>query len=506
MGDAFLEWLARERPGEPVEVVETHISRVAFVGDRAYKCKKAVSFPFVDLSTPELRRRDCEREVALNRRFAPDVYLGVVDVTDPAGRVVDHAVEMTRMPPSRRLAALAREGADPSGCLHALASRLADVHRNAATGGPVDDAASADAVARLWEEAFAQTRGYEGRLIDRGRARCVAALARRYLAGRRALFGARVAAGRARDGHGDLLADDVFCLDDGPRALDCLEFDDRLRWCDVLADVAFLAMDLEYLGRPDLAAQFLSAYRGAAHDDWPASLQHFYVAYRAHIRMKIACLRGDRDAAEAHLALAHRHLEQGRVRLVLVGGAPATGKTTLARLLADGTGWPVLRTDAVRREVLRSEPAMRGAPRGAGLDEGVYEPRARTRVYDVVLARARALLSSGESVVLDASWSEPAWRAHAAAVAADTASDLVALRCVAPPDLAAARAAARAREGRDASDADSRLAVALARRFAPWPGAVEIDTTSGITAALRAVRSAVLAPRCAGPPGATGGA
>ncbi|GIU90320.1 MAG: hypothetical protein KatS3mg010_1419 [Acidimicrobiia bacterium] len=493
MADAFCDWLSRVWPGERVELVETHISRVAFVGDRVLKCKKPVAFPFVDLSTAEARRRDCEREVALNRRLAPDVYLGVVDVTDEQGRVVDHAVEMVRMPAPRRLAALARAGADPSECLHALADRVAALHRDATTGGAVDDAASADFVRWLWEQSVEQTERFEGHLVDAEAARCVARLARRYLEGRRPLFDARIAAGRARDGHGDLLAEDIFCLDDGPRVLDCLEFDDRLRYGDVLGDVAFLAMDLEHLGRPDLAALFLTRYRVVTRDDWPRSLEHLYVAYRAHVRMKIACLRGDARNAESLLELAHRHLEDGRVRLVLVGGAPATGKSTIARLLAAETGWTLLRSDVVRKE-LAGMPATERAT--TALDGGMYTRDARARIYDVMLARTRTLLQSGECVVLDASWSDPDWRARAAAVARETASDLVALHCVAPPELAAARASARSTEGRDPSDADARLAVALAERFAPWPEAITVDTTDGIEASMHTVEAAVLGDAC----------
>jgi hypothetical protein len=159
----------------------------------------------------------------------------------------------------------------------------------------------------------------------------VDALAARYLAGRRLLFDRRITECRALDGHGDLLADDIFLLDDGPRVLDCVEFDDRLRWGDALADVAFLAMDMERLARQDLAERFLAAYREHAGDTWPASLAHHHIAYRAQVRAKVGAIRaaqGDDPAvAEARrlLALSRRHLEAGAVRLVLVGGYPALG-------------------------------------------------------------------------------------------------------------------------------------------------------------------------------------
>src|SRR5690606_13545776 len=173
---------------------------------------------------------------------------------------------------------------------------------------------------------------------------------------RRRRSGRRVAAGRACDGHGDLLADDVFCLDDGPQVLDCLEFDDALRYEDVLADVAFMAMDLERLGRADLAEHFLDAYRRAAGEDWPASLAHHHIAYRAQVRAKVTAIRaqqgdaGSVDAARALLKLCFDHLEAGRVRLILVGGAPGTGKSTLAAGLAASLGATVLRSDVIRKE------------------------------------------------------------------------------------------------------------------------------------------------------------
>src|SRR5207248_5092618 len=167
----------------------------------------------------------------------------------------------------------------------------------------------------------------------------------------------RIALGAVRDGHGDLQAEDIFCLDDGPRILDCIEFDDRLRHVDVLADVAFLAMDLERLGAPEAAATFLARYREFARESYPPSLAHHYIAARAHVRCKVACLRhrqgddGGADAARGLLDLTARHLEAARVRLVLVGGLPGTGKSTVAAALADATGWVVLRSDEVRKDV-----------------------------------------------------------------------------------------------------------------------------------------------------------
>ena len=198
------------------------------------------------------------------------MYLGVVPLDDAHGRVVDHVVEMRRLPDDRRLAAVAEH--DGAECVERLADRLVAFHAGAPTGGPIDRAGSPEALTRLWDASGDELRAFHGTVLDRETCDAVMSGAQRYLRGRTALLLDRIASGRIRDGHGDLLADDVFCLDDGPRVLDCLEFDDALRHGDVLADVAFLAMDLERLGRADLARRFLDRYADGAHETWPQSL------------------------------------------------------------------------------------------------------------------------------------------------------------------------------------------------------------------------------------------
>jgi aminoglycoside phosphotransferase family enzyme/predicted kinase len=485
---AFLEWLRRRVPDASVDIAETHVSFVAFQSDRVFKCKKAVSLPFIDLSTEQLRYENCLREVALNRRFAPDVYLGVVAVTDERGLVIDHAVEMLRLPSDRSLAALVGAQCEAAKvCVEQVADDLARIHASADRSPEIDAAATHAAIARLWQHGFDEVSPYVGTQLDGSVERDIERLVARFLHGRGPLFEARIAAGHVCDGHGDLLAGDVYCLDDRPRLLDCLEFDDHLRWGDVLADVAFLAMDLERLGSGDLGSAFLERYRDRTHDDWPPSLAHLYIAYRAHVRAKVACLtRAEHETAGAEepgalLALARRHLREGRVRMVLVGGSPGTGKSTVARAVSAALAWPMISSDVVRKQLAGVGPRERTS---AALDEGLYTPDWTTRTYEAMLRQTGRLLELGHSVVLDASWAQPRWRDEAGITAASHAADLVAIRCDAPTEVAAARTESRPA---DPSDAGPEIAQAIAARFAPWPGAFVVDTSGPLAATEAAV-------------------
>ena len=487
-----LRRLDPRRPG--VEVVETHVSSVVFDGELVHKRKKPVQFAFVDLSTPEKREEMCHREVELNRRFSPDVYLGVEEVIDDAGRVVDHAVLMRRMPAERRLSTLVGQHRDVSRCLRAVARAMAACHAEAATSDEISSVATPDALHDLWERNLREIAPFIPHPLDAPIVATIGDLADRYLDGRTALLGERIARGRIVDGHGDLLAEDIFCLDDGPRILDGLEFDDRLRWGDVVYDNSFLVMDLERLGRLDLALAFLDWYWEYSAETHPPSLEHHYIAYRALVRSKISCLRGgagDKIEARTYLAQCQRHLFDARVQLVVIGGLPGTGKTTLATALGDELGWPVLRSDETRKELAGLNP-LAHAPAAYG--EGLYSPAATQATYDALLARARQLLTRGHSVILDASFSKARWRADAAALAADTASDLTELRCLVPGNVAANRLASRAASGGDASDATPAVAAAMTYEFDPWPSATAVGTLPPVHDVVPAVLDHLGAP------------
>ncbi|WP_055493908.1 bifunctional aminoglycoside phosphotransferase/ATP-binding protein [Streptomyces sp. TP-A0356] len=471
---------------------ETHTALVFFVGDRAYKVKKPVDLGFLDYSTVAARRTACEREIALNRRFSPDVYLGLGEIRSPETKVPEPLVVMRRMPADRRLSLLVREGAAIDDVLRAVARQLAACHAGAHRSQEVNEQGSRDALSSRWEASFTQVRA----LADDGSVpegmEEIERLVRRYLAGRKQLFGTRIEQGRMVDGHGDLLAEDVFCLDDGPRILDCLEFDDHLRYVDGLDDAAFLAMDLEQLGAPEAGAFFLTQYGEYSGDPAPPSLCHHYVAYRAFVRAKVSLIQGRQGAPGAEAAsrrlvtTALRHLRASAVCVTLVGGLPGSGKSTLSGALADRLGVTLLSSDRLRKE-LAGIPAEQSAEAGYG--EGLYTAEWTARTYEALLDRAAALLSCGEAVVLDATWSDAAQREAAVRMAERTSADLVALHCQVPSDVSAARLTTRAP---GASDADLEVAAAMAATEPPWTEAVTIDTSgpleSAVVQALAAVR------------------
>lgn len=464
---------------------ETHISALFFYGNRVLKVRKPVRYGFVDFRGLDQRRLDCEREVRLNRRLAPDVYLGTATVS-VGGQPVEHAVVMRRLPAERNLEHLVTRGEPVDDQLRLIADTLVSFHRHAERSPQVDTSATAEALWQRWLGVSDDLTPYVGSAVDPHRYREVTGLASRYLAGRRQLLDQRISDGAIVDGHGDLQAADVFCLDDGPRILDCLEFDDRLRHGDRLADVAFLVADLERLGASGAAERFAAAYLDRSGDSAPPSLFDFYVASRAHVRVLVECLKGSvggsgrwGDAARL-LDVAESHLRRGAVRLVLVGGPPGSGKSTLATWLGRHLGATVLRSDEIREGA--------GIPRG---DERRYTVEQRDLVYERLCRRASGDLARGRSVVLDATWAARRWRVRASEAATLAVADLYELRCECPPDIRSSRIAGRPPAGAGTSEVTAATADLLAAAADPWPTAVPVDCSGPVEEAGRSALAAV---------------
>lgn len=478
---------AQARPaddcGVGAEIRETHSAVIGLIGDVAYKVKKPVDLGFLDFRSLTARRHALEKEVRLNRRLAPDVYLDLARLVGSDGEILEHVLVMRRMPEHCRLSTLVRSdqlSADNlRRQLRSIARRLADFHSRAARGEQISDEAGQRGLRRRWTDNLTELEPFVGTSIDDAVYRHIRRLALDYVDGRGHLFERRRLAGLYLDGHGDVTAEDIFCLGDGPRILDCIDFDDRLRWVDALDDAAFLAMDLEHLHRAELGQYFLDQYAEFSAVSRVPSLEHHYIAYRALVRGKIACLRADegevavQEDVDAYLQLTLRHLETGQVRLILVGGAPGTGKTTVATRVADSVGAVLLSSDVVRTEL---------SPTHADFDD-----ESRSRVYRELLGRAREALMSGETVVVDATWQTEQWRTWARQCAEETCSNLVELECHAPPALAAARAQRRLEHHESPSLAGRGVALTIAERRTAWPTAIAVDCSGSPDEALRGI-------------------
>jgi uncharacterized protein len=473
-----------------VDVHETHTGVVLLAGDRAYKAKKPVLTDFLDFRTPEQRDIACRREVELNSRLSPASYLGVAQLSDPTGGPAEPVVVMRRFRDDDRLAAMVTRGESGESLrrvLDSIAAVLARFHESAERGPMIDEQGDVAAIDRRWRDNLGELRRHAGTAIpeaSKDSIERIQHLAAEFISGRAPLFRSRIDHGRIVDGHGDLLADDIFWVDGEPAVLDCLEFDNRLRYVDRIDDAAFLAMDLEFLGCADLGDYFLESYVAHSADTAPAPLRDFYIAYRAGVRAKVDCVRVAQGNSEAagdvvrHLDIATRHLENGAVRMALVGGGPGNGKSTVARALAGSVGAQIISTDDVRRE-LRDSRTISGDP--GVLDAGLYSPDNVATVYGVVLRRASVSLGNGQSVILDGTWRDPQIRTLAHRLAAQTHSALVEVMCSTAVGMAEDRITTRRRGN---SDATREIAAALAARHNNWHTAHRINTSRPIQDSL----------------------
>lgn len=461
------------------EARETHTGTVVLVGDRAYKTKRPVVTSFLDFSTTARRAHALQREFELNSRLAPQAYLGLAQLTGPGEGETEPVLVMRRYPDTARLSTRIREDADGVAAdVGEVARVLADFHAAARRGREVDAEARVPAVTARWDANLAELAAFAGDVVSAEDVRRIEELAHQYISGRAVLFADRIALRRIVDGHADLLADDIFCLDGRPVLLDCLDFDDRLRYVDGADDAAFLAMDLEYLGRRDLADRFFDEYCRRAGDPVPRSLRDFYIGYRAVVRAKVDCVRHAQGHPEArveaarHLDLALDHLRAAIPQLVLVGGGPGTGKTTLSRSLAEQLGARVISTDDVRED-LRRDGLIAGDP--GVFEAGLYAPENVAAVYRTVLRRAHNMLACGQSVILDGTWRDAAQRERARALAETSHVELREIACISSLSEAQTRIARRTRS---TSDATAEIAAAFDAPPGgdPWPSAYRINT------------------------------
>jgi aminoglycoside phosphotransferase family enzyme/predicted kinase len=448
---------------------QTHISWLFFTEHFVYKVKKPVNFGFLDFTTLEARRFFCEEEARLNRRLAPNVYVGVLEVNAADGRiclagpgkVVDYAVQMRRLPDERMLPTLLAVGEVTAETMRRLAHLLAEFHAQAETGPVVNQDGTVATILGNWEENFTQTRPYLDWPLARDAYERVRRRVRTFCHLQTALFDHRIATGRIRDGHGDLRAEHI-CLTEPIAIFDCIEFNHRFRYGDVAADVAFLAMDLDERGFAELSQAFVQAYVQYSGDDELLSVLDFYKCYRAFVRAKVECFRmddqtvsaGDKRlalrAARRYFSLAARYADLLQPPwLLLCCGLMGSGKSVLAERLASRLDLQVLSSDVTRKELAGIHPTTAAH---TAYGEGLYSVERTEATYADLFKRAECLLRRGRSVLLDASFQRTKHRTQAMQLAARVGAQFRVLECWCPETELRRRLEARVAQGISVSD------------------------------------------------------
>ncbi len=485
---AFLKDLSSYGPGaDRVEVIETHASLVFVAGERVFKLKRAVAYPYLDFSTADLRRRACEAELVLNRRTAPTLYeevRGLFRGTDgavgfsPNGKAVDWVVVMRRFDQAALFDALAATGGLDRHVMDRLADHIAQFHASAEQRSEYGGAAEMADLAEVQYRCLAASThaGFSPdrveRILQNWQER-VAVLAE--------LLDQRRAAGKVRHCHGDLHLRNICLLDGKPTLFDCLEFDETLATIDVLYDIAFLLMDLEHRGLGHFANRVFNRYLDRSEEDGGLAAMPFFLSLRAAIRAHVTAtaldhaadaVAGAKMACEAHryLDLAERFLEPQTCRLVAIGGLSGSGKSTLAAGLAPELGLRpgarVLRSDVTRKLLLGVDPEER-------LRATAYTREASAHVYDVLRRKAAMGLAAGYTVIIDAVALTAEERNAFAEVARAAAVPFSGLWLEARPEAMADRIRGRVR---DASDASPEILAEQLRHDAGKIDWVRIDT------------------------------
>lgn len=467
-----------DRPAR-VAVRETHISWVFLAGDRAYKLKKPLVLPFVDYGTPRRRRRLCREEVRLNRRLAPDVYLGVrALVAAPDGvrfadegdrRALDYVVEMRRYDERTTLAATLARGELTLAQITQTAQALAHFHARArpvATRG-----AQAPAVERRMTENFHELLALVEQRAETDRVLALERFLHAFAVTHASTLQRRAAEGFVRDVHGDLRAEHVL-LGDRLQVVDCVEFDRGLREIDVADDLAFLVMDLTAHGGERFADVLLDAYRAAGGDPGEDRLIAFYAVHRALVRAKVELVRAGqaRPASAAHghrsaaaralLELAERFAWRARLPLaIVVCGAPAAGKSSLAQALAAVSGLPHLSSDVTRKRLAGLKPTSRAPGE-------LYREDWNRLTYAELGRRATQEIAAHGGAIVDATFRRRADRDAFAQTFAGGAP-LLFVECQAPAQTLARRAKRREHEPDRVSDASQAVALREGSRWEP---------------------------------------
>jgi aminoglycoside phosphotransferase family enzyme/predicted kinase len=471
-------------PVKTVEQRETHISKVFLTGDYVYKIKKPVNLEFLDFTTLEKRRFYCHQEVILNHRLTRDVYLGVVAITfkdgeyhlDGPGDPVEYAVKMRQLPAERSMVNLLKRHKIDRRDIEDLALVLSDFYGRSRSSGQIHCSGAWETVQTNCEENFRQTKVFAGEILDERIFQIVQSATRAFLRRRKGLFHQRIEGGKIQDCHGDLRTGHIYFTDDGIQIIDCIEFNERFRYHDIASDLAFLAMDLDCEGFPNIAHDLLNEVAKQTEDQDVFILIDFYKCYRAFVLCKVSCIRllqenlnePDRtklvEEAGKYLGFAYQYAVQfTRPTLWVVCGMPASGKSTLSKALSKVFGIETFHSDVIRKELFGMKP---DAPMDISFEQGIYSKGASALTYGKLLLLAQEAIEKGNSVILDATFGNAHHRDEALRLARDLDANIVFVECVLKENLLKERLSRRKTEF-SVSDARLHHFEYLKQRFEP---------------------------------------
>lgn len=514
-------------PATTVEKRETHISIVFLTEKYAYKIKKPVDLQFLNFTDLEKRDRFCREEVALNQRLSSGVYLEVLPITlsdqgyalNGTGEVVEYAVKMVRLNDQDCLDRRLRRNSVTVDDLERIARKLARFYDQAASNPRISAMGAWEIIWKNCVENFEQIEALDlngtgdHKNVDDHYFQIIRSATQAFLKRHKHIFESRAAKGKIRDCHGDLKSEHVYL---GPviQIVDCIEFNERFRYSDICADLAFLAMDIDDKGHPELAQALIDAFLKYHDDPELMVLMTFYKCYRAMVRVKVLSFQVEQTPSKSHrknllkqekqrlLTLAYRYaVHFTRPTVFVACGMPASGKSTLASALASALDLKVISSDITRKTLFKLDPDHSQVN---DFESGIYSENATALTYGKLLLLAQEVVQKGDSVVIDATYSRQAQRMEMVRFCRDMDVDLIFIHCRAEIETLKKRLQSRESQP-GVSDARQGHLSRFISRFEPMEEIdpqirIEVQTETPIEGNLKVVLmqdAAILSRLCA---------
>jgi len=463
-----------------IQLIQTHISFVLLTGEYAYKIKKPVNFGFLDFSTLEQRQFFCQEELRLNRRLAPELYLEVTPIylsssnysfNSESGEVAEYAVKMRQFNQLDLLINLFEVGKVTAEEIIDIGKQLAKFHAQAETSEHISSFGSMEAVRNVAEDNYQSTKKYIGIAQTQAQFDQTRAYTTAYFQANSSLFSDRQQQGKIKECHGDLHLKNICLYQGNVQIFDCIEFNEPFRNSDVVYDAAFLAMDLEFRGRPDLANLFLNTYIEQSGDYAALRSLPLYLSMRAYIRAKVTSFLLDdpgiptevkesaKTEAAAYYKKAWEYTQLQAGKIILMSGLSGSGKSTIAQKLAMELNAIQIRSDAVRKHLAGIELSDRG-------DQSIYSAEMTEKTYQALIDYGIMLAKSGFTVILDAKFDRLNYRSQAFFQAQEIPVKI--LYCQTDTETLTQRLSDRTAKNNDIADATADLIPSQQASFEPF--------------------------------------